>query len=258
SVRPTPSVAPPSTPAAEFCDQAHCPPADPPGAQRPAPPLAPVVEERFGIAGSNTIGERLMPALISSFGQAQGLVSEEKSCADTTLHLRRGPWTLSIACSAHGTHTGIPALADGRADVAMLSRPISAEEQASMRRAGFPAMDTVRYESVVALDGLLIVVAPRNPLRPLSIDQIARIFAGEITDWAQLGGSAGKINLYVRDENSGTRDSFESMVMKPSRKAIAGSAIKFESSSELSDGVAADPRGIGFVGFAYQRQARAL
>jgi phosphate transport system substrate-binding protein len=62
----------------------------------------------------------------------------------------------------------------------------------------------------------------------------------------------------VRDEKSGTRDSFQAMVMEPLAKAISSAALKFESSSELSDRVAADPRGIGFVGFAYQRQARAV
>jgi phosphate transport system substrate-binding protein len=215
-------------------------------------------DERFGIAGSNTIGERLMPALLKAFGQQQGLVADAETCADTTIHLRRGDWTLSVACSAHGSHTGIPALAEGRADIAMLSRPISAGEQATMRQAGFPMMDTVRHETVVALDGLLVVVAPQNPVRALSIDQIARVFAGEIADWAQLGGAPGRIDLYVRDENSGTRDSFETMVMEPQRKAISAAAVKLESSSDLSDRVASDPRGIGFVGFAYRGRARAL
>jgi len=246
-------IALPASPTAE----GHAPPPTP-AVSSPISLALPKDDERFGIAGSNTIGEKLMPALIEAFGRSQGLVPYGEACADTAFRLRRGSWTLSIACSSHGTRTGIPALAAGEADVAMLSRPIVAEEQDRMRQAGFPSMDTVRHEAVIALDGLLIVVAPQNPVRALSIDEIARIFAGEIADWGQLGAARGAINLYTRDEKSGTRDSFDAMVMEPHGKRIAGAAMRFESSSELSDKVAADPRGIGFVGFAYQRRARAL
>ncbi|MBO0765618.1 MAG: phosphate ABC transporter substrate-binding/OmpA family protein [Hyphomicrobiaceae bacterium] len=227
-------------------------------------PQAPKEEEpapsdrEFGIAGSNTIGEKLMPTLIKAFGRSQGFATEGEACAGTTLSLRKGSWTLSIACSARGSHTGIPALAAGEADIAMLSRPIDADERDMMRRAGYPNMESARYETVLALDGLLIIVARQNRVRALSVDQIARVFAGEITDWGQLGGQPGRIRLYVRDENSGTRDTFEAMVMQPHGKRVSDLAARFQSSSELSDSVAADPLGIGFVGFAYQRAARTL
>jgi phosphate transport system substrate-binding protein len=211
---------------------------------------------QFGIAGSNTIGEKLMPALVKAYGRSEGFVTEGEACAGTTFSLRRGSWTLSIACSALGSHTGIPKLAAGDVDIAMLSRPIQADERTMMRQAGFPSMETARYETVLALDGLLILVAPQNPVRALTIDEIAKVFAGEISDWRQLGGSPGRINLYVRDENSGTRDTFEEMVMRGRR--VSGAAQLFASSSKLSDSVAADPGGIGFVGFAYRRRARAL
>ena len=250
-------VALPTPPTAE----GNAPPPTPAVSPTPSPPTSLVLpkdDERFGVAGSNTIGEKLMPALIEAFGRSRGLVPYGEACADTAFRLRRGPWTLSIACSSHGTRTGIPALAAGQADVAMLSRPITADEQARMRQAGYPNMDTVRHEAVVALDGLLIIVAPQNPVRALSIDEIARIFAGEITDWGQLGAARGRINLYTRDERSGTRDSFDVMVMEPQGKRISATAMSFEFSSELSDKVAVDPRGIGFIGFAYQRRARAL
>jgi phosphate transport system substrate-binding protein len=233
-------------------------PAVSPAPAPPEPVASPKDDEQFGIAGSNTIGEKLMPALIEAFGKSQGFVPYGNTCAETRFRLRRGASTLSIACSSHGTRTGIPALAGGEADIAMLSRPINAEEQARMREVGYPNMDSVRHEIVVALDGLLIIVAPQNPVRALTVDQIAGVFAGEITDWAQLGATPGTINLYVRDQKSGTRDSFDAMVMAPHAKRISGAARSFESSSEISDKVAVDPRGIGFVGFAYQRRARAL
>jgi phosphate transport system substrate-binding protein len=247
--------APASTPQPESTPKSplQSAPKGAPDEEEPAPS-----DRKFGIAGSNTIGEKLMPALVRAFGEAQGFATEGEACAGASFNLRKGRWSLSIACSARGSHTGIPALAAGEVDIAMLSRPIDGDEREVMRRAGYPTMEAARHETVLALDGLLVVVAPQNRLRALSIDEIARVFSGEITDWAQLGAARGRINLYVRDENSGTRDSFEDMVMRPRAKRVSGTARRFQSSSELSDSVAADPRGIGFVGFAYQGRARAL
>jgi phosphate transport system substrate-binding protein len=211
--------------------------------------------EHFGIAGSNTIGEKLMPMLIMSFAKRQGwrLVSGDACNGDFRL---QGDKTLAIDCHAEGTHTGIPALAQGKVDIAMLSRPIADQEKEQMAENSYRKMDTAKHEAVIALDGLLILVSPRNPVRSLSIEQLAKVFAGEITDWRQLGGPAGKIVLHVRDGNSGTRDTFQALVMKS--KAIAGLAHAHQSSTELSDAVAQDQRAIGFVGFAFRGGAKAL
>jgi phosphate transport system substrate-binding protein len=158
----------------------------------------------------------------------------------------------AIDCRALGTHFGIPALKDRVAEIAMLSRPITDAE----RRDIVTAMNPV--EHVLALDGVLVVVSHRNPATALTLDDIARIFGGEITNWSQLGLPSGPINLYVRNENSGTRDTFEDVVMKPRGRRLASSARPFASSSDLSNNVAADPQGIGFVGYAYRRNAKAL
>src|SRR5262245_52596627 len=102
-------VAVPASPAAD----GKVPPPTPAVAPKTPTPMSSVPprdDERFGIAGSNTIGEKLMPALIEAFGRSQGFVPYGTACAETDFRLRKGPWTLSIACSSHGTRTGIPAL----------------------------------------------------------------------------------------------------------------------------------------------------
>ena len=111
---------------------------------------------------------------------------------------------------------------------------------------------------VVALDGLLVLVSPNNPMSTLSLEQIAKIFSGQITDWAQLGQKARKINVYRRGDKSGTFDTFDQLVLKPFNQKITTTAKTFESNAELSDEVARDPDGIGFVGFAYLRNAKAV
>jgi len=226
-------------------------------ATRPETPIAQV--EAFGIYGSNTIGEELMPRLIAGYAQHERLLLEGDRC-DGELLLRRtatGP-AVAIACSARGSHTGIPALAAGKADIAMLSRPISAAEQEIMRAADMKDMTTLRHEQAVALDGLIVIVSAQNPASALTLDQIGRIFSGEIADWSQLALPAGRINVYARDDDSGTRDTFNALVMEPRHRKLTVSAKLFASSSDLSDQVAADPRGIGFVGYAYRRNAKVL
>jgi phosphate transport system substrate-binding protein len=212
--------------------------------------------ETFSVTGSNTIGEVLMPALIKSFADFNGYDVEGDRC-NAAFRLQANSAVI-IRCMARGTHTGIPALVGKEADIAMLSRPITEEEQEQMRLRGFPKMTSVPFESVIALDGLRIIVSRQNRVDALSLDQIARIFSGEIANWSDVGGRPGRINLYVRDTESGTRDTFEYLVMMPRGKRIAGGAQSFESSGGLAYSVENDPYGIGFVGFAYHGDTKAL
>lgn len=224
------------------------------------PKSDPGTGESFGVMGSNTIGEVLMPALIKSFAAQRGYAVDGDRCnAEFRLHGKASSANaITIRCEARGTNTGIPALAGKDADIAMLSRPISEEEQELMRRRGFPRMTYVPFESVIGLDGLRLIVSPQNRVDALSLDDIARIFSGEITNWSDVGGQPGRINLYARDTKSGTRDTFEHLIMEPYGKRIAGSAQSFESSGTLVDAVRGDANGVGFVGFAYSEGTKAL
>jgi phosphate transport system substrate-binding protein len=260
-----------------------CPVVAPP---RPAPPplkhqdqtdaFCPVTPEReqesFGIHGSNTIGEKLMPRLIAEYAKELRLEAKGEGCnGEIAIFDRRNPTraALSIDCQAKGTETGIAALVDERADVAMLSRPITQNEVALMRQKGFPGMTTALHEHVLALDALAIIVSKDSVFRnsregSLSLDEVADIFSqsDRATTWSGFGGAADPIRLYIRDEKSGTRESFEEMVMAPKRKKLppCGQAnVKcFSSSSALASAVASDPQGIGFVGYAYGRNVQRI
>ena len=227
----------------------------------PTPPSLPSgASESFGVMGSNTIGEVLMPAMIKSFAELGGYEVEGEHC-NSEIRLQAenpGVSPIIIRCEARGTHTGVPALAGKDADIAMLSRPITVEEQNLMRRRGFPKMTSVPFESVIGLDGLRIIVSRQSRIDALTLNEIARIFSGEIINWSDVGGHPGRINLYVRDMKSGTRDTFEYLVMEPHGKGIAGNAQSFESSGALVNSVENDPYGIGFVGFAYSGDTKPL
>jgi phosphate transport system substrate-binding protein len=86
--------------------------------------------------------------------------------------------------------------------------------------------------------------------------QLHRLFSGQITDWRDVGGRPGPVRLYARDDNSGTYDTFKSLVL--GKAPLAEGARRFESNADLSDAVAGDPNGIGFVGLPYVRAAKAV
>lgn len=213
------------------------------------------------IQGSNTIGAKLGPALISGLYESQGFrnirvapgAAENEQLVLAEDKLGR---TLQSEVAAHGSGTGFVALQDGSADLAASSRPIKDAEATNLQALG--KMQGAGAEQVIAIDGLAIIVHPGNPVSALTTEQLAAIFSGEIKDWAALGGNPGEIHLYARDDKSGTFDTFKELVLAANGKSLAGNAKRFESSNQLSDGVSQDAGGIGFIGLPYVRQSKPL
>lgn len=129
---------------------------------------------------------------------------------------------------------------------------------ARLGTAGIPDLRDTPNEHIVALDGLVAVVHDSNPISTISIEEMAQVFSGIMTNWSELGGPDAPINLYVREDTSGTAQTFNSIVMAPFAVEVAQSAQRFASNIRLSDSVAADPNGIGITAAAYQRATRAL
>ena len=213
------------------------------------------------IQGSNTIGAALGPALVKGLMEQQGLQGVHAEPAEGANEQRvigktcQGK-TLTIEVDAHGSSTGFAALHKASADLAAASRPIKDSELVDLEPLG--DLKSPEAEQVIAIDGLAIILNPRNPLNTLNTEQLAQIFNGEISTWEALGGIGGAIHLYARDDWSGTYDTFKDLVLSRRGKALAASAKRFESSEQLSDAVSQDPQGIGFIGLPYVRQAKAV
>ena len=107
---------------------------------------------------------------------------------------------VSVTYDPTGSGAGIEAAGNGSADIGLASRALKDEEKAG----GLT-------ETVVALDGIAVIVNAGSKVEDLSVEQIAKIFTGEITDWSEVGGEAGKISCIGREAGSGTRDGFESI-----------------------------------------------
>ena len=213
------------------------------------------------IQGSNTIGAKLGPALVRGLMEEEGLgnIRQEAGSQENEVQvIGRAPngREVRINVAAHGSGTGFVALKDGSADLAASSRPIKDAEAADLKT--FGDLRSQYSENVIAIDGLAIILHPSNPLAKLDTTQLARVFAGEVKTWEELGGKGGAIHLYARDDKSGTFDTFKELVLASHGKALAAGANRFESNDRLAEAVAADPQGIGFVGLASVGKAHTL
>jgi phosphate transport system substrate-binding protein len=221
-----------------------------------ASPLA-AQEEILRLHGSNTVGQRLAPALVREWAAARGLQetgSARLAEEELRLSFAAGPRRIVVDVHSHGTGTGYRDLLEGRADLWMASRPASGGEVSGAARIG--RLDSPAQEHVIALDGLAIIVHPSNAVPALTVDQVRDLFAGRINDWSAVGARPGPVKRYARDDKSGTYDSFRSMVLRDA--ALAAGTSRFESTDQLAAMVAADPAAIGFVGLAGIGPARAL
>ena len=216
---------------------------------------------KLRLHGSNTVGENLAPALLEAYlGQqsvtqmrwVQGDVAVERE-----LQYVQGDQVYAIELHAHGSSTGFKDLLNKKTDMSMSSRKIKAAEVEQLR----PLMGDIssaNQEYIIGLDGLAIIVNQNNSISRITNESLAKVFSGEISNWKQLGGADLAINLYARDENSGTWDTFNSLVLKANKKLLNTNSLRFESSSELSAQVAKDVAGIGFIGLPYVNSSKAL
>ncbi len=223
-------------------------------------PLPDPRQPTLRIQGSNTIGAALTPALLEAMLAERGFTDirrEEVALNELRITGRDANGTqATFLLAAHGSSTGFKALKDGSAHLAASSRPIKSSEATDLVHLG--NMLTPQGEHVIAIDGLAVITSPGNPVQRLSITDIARIFSGQVTNWSEVGGVSGPIHLYARDEQSGTWDTFKSLVLESNGLQLSPDARRYESSDQLSELVSRDPLGIGFVGLPSIRKAQAV
>lgn len=180
--------------------------------------------QKLVIKGSDTLGAKLVPMLAEDYKARHAGVAFE--------------------IAAEGSTTGISAIIDSTAQIGMSSRRAKPTEMSAATAKGVSMKPTI-----VAHDGIGVIVNAANPLAALSKRQVEQIFAGDITDWSQAGGSPGKISLYTRNTSSGTYSDFKDLAMK--KRDYASSAQKMAGNEQIAAEVAKNPNGIGYVGLAY-------
>lgn len=135
-----------------------------------------------------------------------------------------------------GSGSGITAVAEGRCDIGLSSRSLKEEEKAQGLR-----------ETVLALDGIAVIVNPDNPVNDIDLATIARIYTGEITNWKDVGGNDLEIVLIGREAGSGTRDGFESIT---GTGDVCQYRQELTSTGDVITTVAGNPGAIGYASLA--------
>ncbi len=151
-------------------------------------------------APDNTNNDQPQQAALSGSVSTNGSTSMEKVIGALSEQFMADNSGVSVTYDPTGSGAGIEAAGNGSADIGLASRALKDEEKAG----GLT-------ETVVALDGIAVIVNADSKVEDLSVEQIAKIFTGEITDWSEVGGEAGKISCIGREAGSGTRDGFESI-----------------------------------------------
>ncbi|MFA6610500.1 MAG: phosphate ABC transporter substrate-binding protein, partial [Candidatus Omnitrophota bacterium] len=154
------------------------------------------------------------------------------------------------AVTGGGSGTGLSSLISGTCDIAMSSRDIKEKEIALAGKKGISP-----YEIKVALDGLAVVVNQNNPVSKLTLDQLADIFTGRVTNWKEIGGKDERIVMLSREVNSGTHVYFKEHVLRKndpnSKEEFSSGALMLSSSQAIADEVAGNSAAIGYYGMGY-------
>ena len=173
------------------------------------------------------------PATLSGSVSTNGSTSMEKVIGALSEQFMADNSGVTVTYDPTGSGAGIEAASNGSADIGLASRALKDEEKAG----GLT-------ETVVALDGIAVIVNADSKVADLTVEQIGKIFTGEITDWSEVGGDAGTISCIGREAGSGTRDGFESITgTKDSCKLDQ----ELTSTGGVIEAVAGNPNAIGYA-----------
>jgi phosphate transport system substrate-binding protein len=208
----------------------------------------------FGLVGCGGTSEPAATGTEPAAEELTGSINVEGS--DTMVNLGQA-WAevfqtenpgVMVSLKGGGSGTGIAALINGTVDFANASRQMKPEEITEAQGKGVEPVETE-----VAKDAIAVVVNPANPVTALTIDQLGKIYRGEITNWKDVGGPDKAIVLLSRDSSSGTYEYFkEEVVAKDDENAeYAKEAKLLPSTQAIVDETKANPEAIGYIGLGY-------
>lgn len=187
---------------------------------------APAAQPNSGLSGQITVaGSSTMQPLVEKLSEAFGAKNPQ----------------VRVDVQGGGSSVGVKAAGQGTADIGMASREVKSSELQE-----YPDLKVHR----IAVDGIAVVVHPGVSVSGLTSSQVQGIFAGEITNWHQVGGPDQAITVAAREEGSGTRDFFEEHFLR-SEQQITDKAILQPSNGALCTTIATTPNSIGFLSFGY-------
>ena len=220
-------------------------------------------DEQVAFRGAATIGSGLMPILLAGYADQMGAdahlvdtTSGQEVLATVVADQGFGDELGQFLVHSSATVDAFTALLYESAAIGMAERRILPVEARALRDAGAGNMVDPAQEHIIALDSLVVVVHPDNPIRSLTIEQIKGIFTGKITNWNVLGGGDAPINVVDREGWSPKRQAFSDAVFGPSFE-LSGlrNAVVAKDGTEAANMIQSDAHSIGYLSHAQKRGA---
>ncbi len=215
------------------------------------------------LSGAQTIGNKLMPELINAFAEQQ-----EYSVTNETgqnghrnyilTEISTGQKAAIFDIQLSSSDEAFADLLAEETDVAMSLRAVSKGEIALGEEAGFGRFSQPSQNRVLALDALVPVVSPRNPVHAISPEMLASVFTGEVNNWEALGGIDAPIVLHLRKPGSGILSAFLKHIISPSGGTLEGGIERHDNHLALIGAIASDPFAIGLTTLSEQRGVKPL
>ena len=183
------------------------------------------------------------PVGAKTFIQVKGSDTEVNVVQRLAENFMKKDLNYSIAVTGGGSGVGIAAIINKTTDLANSSRPMKDSEIAKAKANGVNPVGVA-----FAVDGLSVIVNPKNTLKSLTVDQIGQIFRGEVANWKQVGGPDSPITLYGRQPNSGTFVFFREAVLKGD---YSNKMNQMNGNAQILEAVKKDAGGIGYTGIGY-------
>jgi len=153
----------------------------------------------------------------------------------------------SLHVDGGGSGTGLIAMKDDKAELAIASREIRLEETQALEEKGIELR-----EAIVAYDALSIIVNPKNPIHKITLAEIKAVFTGKITNWKSLGGKDAPIIVYTRNPNSGTYEFMKKTILL--NNDYSKTSLHKNNNEEMVNAVLSEPNAIAFCGLSYLKE----
>lgn len=229
----------------------------------PACPTPGAYVARFTLAGAGVMAEALLPALIEDFAHTAGYVLTETDAGPAERVFRlddasSGAQATEITLRSSSTADGLVDLISDQADMALALREVTGFERAIAIDAGLGDLRGPWQFRVLARDALLPVVHAANPVRRMTIQELAAVYSGEIETWSALGGETAPITLHLTDPQSGIGAVFVERVVGGAEKSLSAALVVHPTVEALVEALERDPLGIGVTTLSHTGAARAL
>ena len=207
---------------------------------------------RVTFSGSPTIGRILMPALVEAFAIRENHELERETLENGDLFFvlrdpEEGRAVGEFLFRLHNSDEGFADLLANESDIAMSMREIRQEELRRGAEAGLGDLTARGRSRVMALDALVPVVSPSNPVQAITLPDLALVLSGGVENWSVLGGPDAPIAVHLHDARTGIGQASEDLLLRPAGKSLANAVVRHPDGPSLSAAVLDDPFALGIT-----------